>query len=83
MKREELDKLVWRDLDHIPRGEKHSLQGALRVVYNVQRRGDLSHDPSARASETLARSVASVHRLTTAFRADYDRAYFGEVALPL
>lgn len=81
MKREQLDSLVWRDLEHIARGEKGSLQSALRMVYNAHRHGDLTHDPASLASDTLERSIASVHRFSNAFHASYDRAYFGELPL--
>jgi hypothetical protein len=81
MKREELDRLVGQDLDHIARGAKGSPQATLRMVYNAHRRGDLANDPAAQASDTLLRSIATAARLANEFRADYDRAYFGELPL--
>ncbi len=81
MKREELDRLTWKDLEHIARGAEGSPQATLRMVYSAHRRGDLAHDPATQVGETLARSIATVDRFAHAFHADYDRAYFGELPL--
>lgn len=78
MKREELDRLVARDLDHITRGAKGSPQATLRMVYNAHRRSDLAKDPTASASRTLGRSIGAVVKRDGDFRPEFDSRYFGE-----
>jgi len=76
MKREQLNRIVGDELDHIPRGPKGSAQNEFRLVYNRRRRVDLGRDPSTPRKESVQRAAQSVTAYNPGFEPEYDTQYF-------
>lgn len=75
MERSKLDQLVSEDLARIPRGAPS--QNILRSAYNMQRRSDLSRNPTIPARKSLLASIALVRHGDPAFVASVDEKWFG------
>ncbi len=75
MKRDELNKKVTEELQHIPRGSLD--QNMLRAYYNGMRRHDLSLTPALPAKDTLIRAIEILRKDKPDFLPMYDRDFFG------
>jgi len=76
MKREELNRKVTEELNHIPRSIKGSNQNWLREYYNGMRMTDLSRNPTFPAKETLVRAIETMKKDKPNFLPVYDREFF-------
>lgn len=66
--------IVNRELAHIPKGEKHSLQNFLRFAYNALRRKHLTLRKTR--DETLKELVEKIKNAYPEFTPQYDQDYF-------
>ncbi len=72
--RELMTNIVKRELAHIPKGEKHSLQNFLRFAYNAHRRKHLTLRKTR--DETLKELVEKIKNVHPEFTPQYDKHYF-------
>jgi hypothetical protein len=77
MKRDELNKKVTEELDHIPRGLRGSTQNEFRMRYNVIRRRDLGRNPASLAKDSLLKAIETARNDEPGFMPSYDRKFFG------
>ena len=75
MKKEEMNKRIRDEIEHIPRADKGSPQNTFRMMYNIHRRRDLARQADAPASRTLIKAMVSVTReyprFSPSFRSDF------------
>lgn len=69
-----MNRIVKRELEHIPRGEKGSLQNFLRFSYNTLRRKHLTLRKTR--NETLKELVEKIKKAHPDFIPKYDKDYF-------
>jgi hypothetical protein len=69
-----MNRIVKRELNHIPRGEKRSLQNFLRFSYNALRRKHLTLRKTR--DETLRELVEKIKKAYPDFVPLYDKNYF-------
>lgn len=74
MKRDEMNRLVSKELEHIPRGV--SRQNLFRATYNMIRRHDLAENPATLARESLRRALERNRQTFPGFLPVYDREFF-------
>ena len=74
MKRDELNKKVTEELQHIPRGSLD--QNMLRACYNGIRRHDLSLNPVLPAKDSLLKAIEIVRKDKPDFLPIYDGEFF-------
>jgi len=72
--REFMNRIVKRELNHIPRGEKGSIQNFLRFSYNALRRQHLTLRKTRDA--TLKELIEKIKRAYPDFTPLYDKNYF-------
>jgi len=75
MKKDELNKKVNEELQHIPRGSLD--QNMLRAYYNGMRRHDLSLTPVSPAKDSLLKAIETLRKNKPDFLPIYDRDFFG------
>jgi len=76
MKRDELNKKVTEELEHIPKDLKGSTQNELRMLYNLIRRRELGRNPASLAKDSLVKAIEAVKKDKPDFLAIYDREFF-------
>ena len=69
-----MNNIVKRELTHIPKGEKRSLQNFLRFAYNALRRKHLTLRKTR--DETLKELVEKIRKANPDFVPLYDKDYF-------
>jgi len=69
-----INRIIKRELKHIPRGDKGSLQNILRFSYNILRRKHLTQRKSRH--ETLKELVERMQRIHPDFTPIYDKEIF-------
>jgi hypothetical protein len=69
-----MNNIVKRELAHIPKGEKGSLQNFLRFAYNALRRKHLTLRKTR--DETLKELVEKIRKAYPDFVPLYDKGYF-------
>lgn len=74
MKRDDMNRLVSKELEHIPRG--FTQQNLFRATYNMIRRHDLSENPTTPARESLDRALEQDKQTFPGFSPVYDQAFF-------
>ena len=76
--REEMQRVVDEELDHIPKGDRRSAQNELRMTYNMLRWRSLG--PNAEGTQTkedvLREASKSVRGRHPSFAPQYDSDYF-------
>ena len=76
MKREELDRKVGEELEHIPRIKGNLNQNLFRSAYNMIRRHDLAVNPATPASESFNRALEQAKQDNPSFSPVCDRDFF-------
>lgn len=76
MKRDELNRKVSEELEHIPRIKGVLEQNLFRSAYNQIRRHDLSVNPVIPASESFNRALEQARQGNPSFSPVYDRDFF-------
>lgn len=76
MKKEELNKRLAEELEHIPRGHRGSPQNLLRAAYNMVRRHDLSVDPAISQGASLKKALEEIGKTAPDFMPAYDTQFF-------
>ncbi len=76
MKREELNRKVGEELEHIPRIEGELKQNLFRSAYNQIRGHDLAVNPAIPASESFNRALEQARQGNPSFSPVYDRDFF-------
>ena len=74
MKRDDMNRLVNKELEYIPRGV--SPQSVFRMTYNIVRRQDLGINPATPASESLRRALEYSRKTFPGFSPNCDREFF-------
>ncbi len=74
MRREEMTRLVNKDLKHIPRTKLYDTQADLRLTYNALRRRGLALGKTK--EETLAECIEHLKKQNPSWSPSYDRSYF-------
>ena len=69
-----MNRIVKRELKHVPRGEKGSLQNFLRFSYNALRRKHLTLRKTR--DETLRELIEKIEKTHPDFIPLYDKDYF-------
>ena len=80
MRRDEMNRVLDEELDHIPRGPRRSAQNLLRAVYRMRRANSLGRkadgDPGRGA--VLADAIEAVRGPEPGAELRYDATYFAE-----
>jgi len=76
MKREELNKKVTEELEHIPKDLRGSTQNELRMLYNLIRRRELGQNPASSAKGSLLKAIETLRKDKPDFSPIYDRDFF-------
>lgn len=77
MKNVDLVRRIAEELDHIPRGERHSPQNVLRMLYNLHRRQELAKRPDAHPKYSLLRAIIGTQNEYPYFVPSVDQTFFG------
>lgn len=78
MKKEEMDKLVGKELDHIQSGLRGSLQNYLRLYYSGMRKTSLREDAVTKLTkeEVLLQAINELKKDNPDFIPLYDTKFF-------
>jgi len=78
MKKEEMDKLVGKELDHIPRGLRGSPQNSLRLYYSGMRKTSLRGDAVTKLTkeDVLLQAINELKKSNPDFKPLYDLEFF-------
>lgn len=75
--RDEIEKIVGPELEHIPRGSRGSSQNMLRMLYNMLRRHNLALPGTPQTKEAVLReAINAVREEDPDFTPDYDKDLF-------
>ncbi len=74
MKRENMNKILESELEHIPRGSRGSTQNQLRFYYSAYRRKGMVR--SEQRGEALKEAISRLKEENPSFRPAYDESFF-------
>jgi hypothetical protein len=81
LQRENMNALIRKELEHIPRGMRRSPQNEFRWLYPIIRRKHLSKSATIPRDVTLVEAISSMRKSPRheEFEPEYDRDYFASV----
>ena len=79
MKREDMNKKVANELNHIPHVKGDLEQNLFRSGYNAIRRHDLAVNPATPPSVSFRKILEQVRKTNPSFLPIYDRDFFPDV----
>jgi len=78
MNKEEMDKLIGEELDHIPRGLRGSPQNLIRLYYSGMRKTSLRRDATTKTTkeDVLLQVINELKKNNPDFKPSYDPEFF-------
>ncbi len=76
MKREEMNRTIGDELEHIPQFARGTDQNLFRAVYNMIRRHDLGQNPAFSRSASLENALKEMRTLKPNFVPEYESDFF-------